>query len=218
MRSLLVPAVAALSLVVAACPAKVASIEVAPAKVMLKSDTQSQKLSATPKDSDGAAIEDERPVAWTSADPAVATVDASGLVKPAGSGKTTVTATIEEQTASVPVEVMLLKAIKLPSLAIVVSVGKPAEALALVFTNEKGEAITPAGDDAKVAWKTADAAVATVSDTGVITGVAPGSTTLTALVKDLKAEMAVTVTAPAEEAAAPGAPGTEAPKDGKPAK
>lgn len=177
--------------VAAGCPAKVATVEVAPAKVELKADSESKKLTATAKDKDGVAIEEERPVTWKSADPAVATVDAAGLVKPAGSGTTTVTATIEEQSASANVSVTLIKRMQLPSPAMVVVATVASEPLTVNFMNERGEPV--AVKDAKVTWKTADPAIATVSDTGVVTGVAAGSTLLTAESKELKAEMTVTV-------------------------
>jgi uncharacterized protein YjdB len=184
----------------AGCQAKVATVEVTPPKFSFRSESQSQRLTATPKDDEGTAIEGERPVTWVSADPAVAAVDAQGLVKPIGSGKTTITATIEEHTATAEVDVLLTKAIRLPSLAAVVVVGKPSEPYAVVFTNEKGEPITPDPSVGKVTWKIENPAVATVSDDGVVTGLTPGSTTLTVATKELKAEMTLTVN-PAPEGA-----------------
>ena len=179
-----------------ACETKIASIDITPPKVELKADNESKQLSATPKDKDGTAIEDERVAVWKSADPAVATVTATGLLKPAGSGSTTVTATIEEVSASVPVSVVLVKRMQLPSPAMVLVAGVPSEALTVNFMNERGERIEM---DAKVRWKTSDPAIATVTDAGVVTGVVAGSTLLTAEAKELKAEMTVTVN-PAPEA------------------
>ncbi|MBM4281579.1 MAG: hypothetical protein FJ137_12740 [Deltaproteobacteria bacterium] len=203
----------------AGCQAKVATVEITPANFSFRSESQSQRLTATPKEEDGAAIEGERPVTWASADPAVAAVDAQGLVKPIGSGKTTITATIEERTATATVDVLLTKAIRLPSLAAVVLVGKPSEAYAVAFTNEKGEPITPDASVGKVTWKTENPAVATVSDEGVVTGLTPGSTTLTVATKELKAEMTVTVNPAPEGAAVDGAtPPAPAPPGPAPAK
>ena len=195
----------------AGCPAKVATIEIAPAKVDLRSDTQTRVLTATPKDEAGAAIEGERVTTWSSADVGVVIVDTSGKVKPTGSGTTTVTATIEEKTASVPVTVILLKRIQLQSPAMVIVAGTPSEPLALNFMNERGEQIAPDGQ--KISWKTADPAVAKVSETGVVTGIAAGSTLLTAEVPPLKAEMTVTVNPPPEAVPAPvpGAPDAPVP-------
>jgi uncharacterized protein YjdB len=201
------------------CPAKVATVEVAPAQLTIKSETDTKSFRATAKDADGNELAD-KPVTWTSSDPAVATVDAQGKVKPAGSGKATITATVETASGSGAVEVSLLKGIKLESPAVVIKVGTPGQPLRVAFTNEKGELI---GSDAKIEWKSADPNVATVGPDGAITGVAPGSTTVSAKVEALTADVAVTVNPadPAEagaegavegagEAAAAG--GTEAPQ------
>ena len=212
------PAAAVLA-ALAGCEAKVATVEITPAKVSLRSDAQSQKLTATPKDDKGETIEGERPVTWASADAAVAAVDAQGLVKPTGSGKTTITATIEEHSATAEVDVLLTKAIRLPSLAAVVVVGTPTEPFAVVFTNEKGEPITPDPAFSQLTWKTENPAVATVSETGVVTGVAPGATTLTVSTKELKADMTITVNPAPEAVPTEGdAANKDAPKDVKPTK
>jgi uncharacterized protein YjdB len=197
--------------VAAGCPAKVASVEVVPPKVELKADSESKKLTATPKDAKGQAIEGDKVVTWKSADPAVATVDSAGMVKPAGSGTTTVTATIDEQSAAATVSVALIKRMQLPSPAMVVVATVPSEPLVVNFMNERGEPVEV--KEAKVKWKTADPAIATVSDTGVVTGVAAGSTLLTAEAKELKAEMTVTVNPPPEAPPeTPEDPKTPAPK------
>ena len=60
----------------AACPAKVATVEVTPPAVTIKSEAETKQLQATAKNEAGEAIEGEKVVAWTSSDPAVAAVDA----------------------------------------------------------------------------------------------------------------------------------------------
>lgn len=196
-----VPAVVVLS----ACPAKVASIEVAPAKLSFDAEAASKPLTATLKDADGAAIEQgDKVIAWTSKDPAVATVDANGAVRPAGSGTTIVTAAYEEVSGTAAVDVVLLKRIQLQSPAMVLVVGTPSDALALNFMNERGEPIAidaEKGPKWPIVWKTADPAIASVNEKGVVTPVSPGSTTLTVEANELKAEMTITVN-PAPEAAA----------------
>jgi uncharacterized protein YjdB len=172
------------------CPAKVATIEIAPPELKIKSDADTKSLSATPKDKDGQAIEGKQ-IAWSSSDPAVVTVDEQGKVKPVGSGKATITAKADEASGSANVEVVLLKGIKLESPAIVIKAGTPNPPLKVAFTNEKGEIIE--NPEAKVEWKSADPNVATVGPDGAVTGVNAGSTTITALVDVLKADVAVTV-------------------------
>lgn len=192
---------ALLSFLLAGCPAKVASVEVAPTKLSFKSENDQKVLKATAKDEGGTALADKVPV-WKSSDPAVATVSSDGSVKAAGSGKATITATIEELSGTATVEVQLLKSIKLEAPAIVVTIGTPAPPLRVSLMNERGEPINVA--DAKIAWKTSDAAIATIAADGTVSGVAPGSTLLVASINDLKAEAAVTVNGPSlsEQAAA----------------
>ncbi len=172
------------------CPAKVATVEVTPAKVTLRGENEMKALVATPKDDDGAEIEGKQ-VTWTSSDPGIAVVDSTGKVKPAGSGTATVTAKIDEATGTSAVSVQLLKGIRLEAPAIVIAVGVPRPPLKVAFSNEKGEMIDT--KDAKIEWKTADPNIATVGPDGVINGVNPGSTTITAKVEGLSADVAVTV-------------------------
>lgn len=202
----------------AGCPAKVATIELAPPAVSFDSDATTKTIVATLKDGDGADIAEERPLTWTSKDPAVATVD-KGVVKPVGSGATEVTVSVEGVTATAKVDVVLLKRIQLQTPAMVLVAGSPAEKLALNFMNERGEPI----DAAKAAkwkpvWKVADAAVATVDDTGTLTAVAAGSTTLTVTVNEFNTEMKITVNPAPDAAAVPGAPAPGAPAPAAPAK
>jgi uncharacterized protein YjdB len=197
--------------VASGCPAKVATIEVTPAKTLIKNEADTKTLIATPKDADGTAIEGKVPT-WSSSDPAVAAVDSSGKVKPAGTGKTTITAKIDEMSGTAEVEVKLLKSIKLESPAMVIKAGVANPPLKVAFMNEKGEPVELA--DAKVEWKSADPNIATVGPDGAVKGVAPGSTTVNARVNELSADVAVTVN-PADPGPDAGVPATDA---GVPAK
>jgi hypothetical protein len=68
----------------------VASVAVSPAQAILfVGDTT--RLSAVPRDQSGATLQD-RSVTWTSQDPSVASVNASGLVEARGPGQTSITA------------------------------------------------------------------------------------------------------------------------------
>lgn len=192
----------------AGCPAKVATVEMTPAKFTLRGENEMKTVVATPKDDDGNAIEDKA-VTWTSSDTGIAVVDSTGKVKPAGSGTATITAKVDETTGTATVTVQLLKGVRLEAPAIVIKVGTPRPALKLAFSNEKGEMID--AKDQKIEWKTADPNIATVGPDGVINGVSPGSTSITAKVQGLSADVAVTVN-PADAGA------DAAPADGGPAK
>lgn len=193
MRSLpFAVAVLATAAVLSACPAKVATVEVTPPKLTIRSEADAKTLTAAAKNEAGEPIEGEQQVEWSSSDPAVASVEpTNGKVKPVGSGKATITAKIGEASGTAAVEVILLKGMRLESPAIVVKAGAPNPPLKVAFTNEKGEIIDM--KDAKIEWKTADPNVATVGPDGAITGVAPGSTTVSARLEALSADVAVTV-------------------------
>ena len=195
--------------VLAACPAKVASVEVTPAKVSFDSEAATRTLAATLKDADGAVIEEQKPTTWASKDPAIATVGADGIVKPVGTGSTVVTATVDEVSGTAAVDVLLLKRIQLQTPAMVAVVGVPNAPLTLNYMNERGEPVVlDAAAQAKwpAEWKTSDAAVATVDAKGVVTGVAAGSTMLHVVVNELKAEMSITVNPAPDTVVAPVVP------------
>jgi uncharacterized protein YjdB len=74
---------------------KLATISLAPEAVTLSSAAPTQALTITPLDAKGNAIKDEATgfsPAWATSDPAVATVDQSGLVKFVASGNCNITA------------------------------------------------------------------------------------------------------------------------------
>lgn len=187
------------ALVAAGCPAKPASVSITPQKSVMKSEAETKTLTAAAKNEAGEDIEGEQQIAWTSSDPAVAAVEpTTGKLKPVGSGKAVITAKIGEASGTAEVEVVLLKGMKLESPAIVIKAGQPNAPLKVAFSNEKGEMID--AKDAKIEWKTADPNIATVGTDGAITGVSPGSTTVSARLEALRADVAVTVN-PSENAA-----------------
>ncbi len=114
--------------------------------------------------------------AWAVLDDTVATVDAAGVVTGVAPGETTVTAT-GATTGAVGRHalVVVASAAELPP-AIVVSGGyglTVGETLTLTAATENGS-------DASYAWASLDEAVATVDETGVVTAVGAGETTITA--------------------------------------
>jgi RHS repeat-associated protein len=83
------------------------SIAIAPAQVQLNSG-QSKQLALIGILQDGSSIDITRQAAWTSANTAVATVDANGLVQAVGAGATTIGATMSGLTATASVTVTTL--------------------------------------------------------------------------------------------------------------
>jgi uncharacterized protein YjdB len=117
-----------------------------------------------------------RTIAWTSATPGVATVDANGTVTAVAAGSATITAKSEGKSATVSVNVSLI-----PVASVVL-----APTLANVFVNEDTTIVATVKDangnqlhDRVVTWASSDAGVATVVN-GLVTGVAAGTTTITA--------------------------------------
>lgn len=206
MRSFRLATMVLLVTVGAACQTKVETVEVAPAKVSFDTDIATKTLTVVIKDADGAILEEPRPMTFSSRDPGIAKVDTAGVVKPIGTGKTVITVTVEEKTTTATVEVVLLKRIQLQTLALVLQAGTAGEPLRLDYMNERGEVLDvdlAKRPTWKSAWTTGDTAVATVTDAGVVTGVAAGTTTLVASVGDLKAEMKLTINPAPEPEPAP---------------
>jgi len=131
-------------------------------------------------------------VTWASDNAAVATVSATGLVTAAGVGTATLTATSEGQSGAATVTV-------LPVPVASVSVTPPSLGLTVGQTGQ----LTATPRDAAgnpltgrvVTWASDNAAVATVSATGLVTAVSAGTATLTATSEGQSGTAMVTVTA-----------------------
>ena len=133
-------------------------------------------------------------VTWTSSDNTVATVSSTGKVTAKKDGTATITVTTKDGgfTATCTVTVKTVKAtgVKVNKTSVTVKEGKTITVTATVApTNATNKNVT---------WTTADASIAKVSQTGVITGVKEGTTTITVTTKDggHTATVNVTVTAP----------------------
>jgi uncharacterized protein YjdB len=133
-------------------------------------------------------------VVWTSSNPAVATVDNSGLVSAVAAGTATITAaaagltaecevTVVEQTVSEPV--VNVSDITLDAEFLTVIIGETAQ---LTATVEPADAA-----DKSVSWKSSDEGIATVSQTGLVSAIAEGYATITASAGDHSASCGITV-------------------------
>ena len=118
----------------------------------------------------------ERTVTWISDNTAVATVDSNGKVIAIGVGSATVTASAGGKSArcTVVVTPIQVSGIALPDANIVVGA-----TVALTAT------VTPASAaNREVTWSSSNPGVATVSNAGIVTGLASGTATITATAKD----------------------------------
>jgi len=166
----------------------VASVTVSPATVSVFVGATTQ-LTATPKDAVGNVLAG-RAVAWTSSNPAIATVSASGLVAGVAAGTVTITATSEGQSgmASVAVANVPVASVTVSPTAPNVYVGGTVQ---LTATPKDASGNLLSGRI--VTWTTSSSAVATVSASGLVTGVAVGAATITATSEGQSGTAAVTV-------------------------
>jgi uncharacterized protein YjdB len=137
---------------------------------------QTLQLTATPRDAGGNVLTG-RTISWASSNANVATVTPNGLVVAVAGGQTTITASAEGRSATALITVT-------------------ATPVATVTVTPNGAAVQPGGTlqltaltkDAggsvlsgrTVAWTTANSQVATVSSTGLVTAVNPGTVAITA--------------------------------------
>jgi uncharacterized protein YjdB len=171
-------------------PAPVAAVRVTPSAVTLQVG-QGTTLAAAPLAADGTALAG-RSVAWSSSNPAVATVDGGGAVRALAPGSATITATSEGRTGSATITVTAI-----PVASVVVALGSGS--LTVGATTQASAGARDADGNAltgrAVAWSTSDPAVATVSATGLVTAVAPGSALIRATVEGQVGSASVQVAA-----------------------
>lgn len=130
---------------------------------------------------------------WSSADESIATVSQEGVVTGVNGGKTTVTVTCKEYSATCQVKVREAAiGVELDITEADLKVG--VDELQLTAIVEPSNSI-----DYDLDWTTSDDAVAVVSDKGLVTPVGPGEATITVTVdRAHKATCVVRVTQPAE--------------------
>ena len=153
----------------------VASVAVSPASASVTVG-QTVQLTATPKDAGGNALSG-RVVMWATSNGATATVSASGVVTGVAAGSAMITATSEGKggTATVTVTSVPVASVAVSPASASVTVGQTVQLTA----TPKDASGNPLSGRA-VTWATSNGAIATVSASGVVTGVAAGSATITA--------------------------------------
>jgi uncharacterized protein YjdB len=169
--------------------APVASVVVTPpTATILPSGTV--QLQATPTDARGNTLSG-RAIAWSSSDESVARVSASGLVTAVTPGVATITATSEGRSGSA---VITVGRVSVASVDV-----SPAQASVLAGSTVQLSATprdasgTPL-PDRTVVWASSDNSIAPVSQQGVVTGIRPGTVTITASSEGHSGSSTVTVT------------------------
>lgn len=133
-------------------------------------------------------------VTWTSSNPAVATVNTSGVVTGVAAGSATITVKTQDGGFTATCAATVTNT-TIPVTGVTVS--PPSISVAAGSTSALTATVSPANATTKtVTWTSSSPTIATVSASGVVTGVAPGSATITAKTQDgsFTGSTAVTVT------------------------
>jgi uncharacterized protein YjdB len=156
-------------------PAPVADVVVTPQTAEVETGSTLQ-LSASVRDGEGNPLTD-RPVTWSSSSDAVGTVSPTGLLTAVSTGTVTVTATSEGQTGQAVIGVIVppVATVSLNPPTSTVLVQQTVQIHATLFDARGRVALGRA-----VAWRSENPGVATVSETGLVRGVAAGTATITA--------------------------------------
>ena len=132
-------------------------------------------------------VASDKTVTWTSSDTSVATVDKDGVVRGVKTGSTTITAKTNDGGFEASCTVNVINAV----MGITIS-----DNSIMLYPNKTKQlkaSVTPAdADNQSIVWESSDDDVATVSATGLVTSVAPGTATITA--KSVDGEYTATCT------------------------
>jgi uncharacterized protein YjdB len=188
LRRVFVMALAAL-VTTSACSRKPGSIDVSPKKVKIYGIERGQRLTARILDKKGRALESGAPT-WTSSNPAVAEVEQGGRVVAKKSGKATITATFEEVSAQVPVEVVDVHAIDIAPASLSL-VGPAGTSVPLSYTvrDSKQNSVR----DLPPTWSSSNEKVAKVSAEGQVSAVGSGTANIIARIGDVQGASEVAV-------------------------
>lgn len=172
-------------------PMPVSTVVVSPSTGSVQAG-QTVQLTATLSDANGGVLSG-RTIAWTSANPAVATVSATGLVSTVAPGAVTISATSEGKSGSAQITVV-------PVPVASVTVSPTTASIQTSQTVQLSAALLDANGNAPtgrtVTWSTSNANIASVNASGLVTGVAAGSATITAASEGKTGTSQVTVTLP----------------------
>ncbi len=170
-------------------PTGVKTLQVTPNPVEL-SPGLTQQLTATGVFEDDTNQNVTNQATWTSSAPNVAAVSSSGLVTAAAPGQTTVTARVGNVTSTAKIVVKpVLTRIELSPSNVTLPVGTSQTVRATgVFSDNTTQDITNT-----LTWTSANPGVATVTNTGSVTGVASGNTSVTASSGNVSATTTVRV-------------------------
>ena len=168
-----------------------ASIAVTPATVSL-AIAATQQFIATATYMDGTTANISSTVAWSSSAPTTATVSSTGLATAVAAGQSTITATLSgvSGAATVSVNPALQSIAVTPATPTIASGGTQQFVATATYSDGTTGNISPS-----VAWTSSAPTIATISASGLATGVAVGSTTITASLSGISGTAALTISA-----------------------
>src|SRR6266566_273949 len=172
---------------VAGCTVPVATVSMSPASATVAAG-QAIQLTATPKDANGTPLSG-RTVTWSSNNTSVAIADVNGNVTAIAPGSATITATSEGQsgTAAITVTNVAVNSVTVSPAPASVPQGQTVQ---LTATPKDANGTPLAGR--AVTWSSSNTSVATVSSSGLVSGVVAGSATITATSEGQSGSSAVT--------------------------
>jgi hypothetical protein len=175
----------------AVAPSTVASLTVTPDAVTLDGLGLSTQLTAVAKDASGNTLTGVT-IQWTSSNTGTATVDGSGRVtaKAVGTALIIAAAAGVADTAHFTVR-QVPTSIELSPASLALAVGESAELRATV--KDAGSSLIP---NATVSWRSSATSIATVSDAGLVKGVADGSASIAATSGSVSTSASAQVSSP----------------------
>jgi uncharacterized protein YjdB len=161
-----------------------------------------QQLVATPQDISGSNVSGQT-VTWSTSDASIVKVSSTGVATGAHVGQATITATASGKSGKSTFSVASgpVNSIAISPASGSVQQGKTLQ-LTDSFTDVAGNPVTAHS----VTWASSSSAVAAVSSSGLVTGVAVGSATITSTADGKSSTSAITVTAATVVAPAPAPP------------
>ena len=137
-----------------------------------------QQLTATASPSNAT----NKTVSWSSSDSSKVTVDSSGIVTGVAAGSAIITVTTEDQRKTATSAITVIAAI-VPVTS--VSINPTSATISVAGTQQLTATVSPSNATNKtVTWSSSDSSKVTVSSSGIVTGVAAGSATITVTTED----------------------------------
>jgi uncharacterized protein YjdB len=175
----------------------VATVTVSPGNATLLVG-ENKTLAAVVRDASGSVLPN-RPVAWTSSSPAVATINGAGQVVAVSAGSTIISAESEGRSglAAVNVSAVPVASLRVSPANATLLTGQTAQLQAEALDNDQN--VLPGR---QVLWFTSNATIASVSPNGTVSALAAGTATITATSEGKTATARVDVTLPRQAAIA----------------